>query len=208
MAIRAKHVKSSKNVSRQVDLRKNKLVFNIPKTMQICHPLSGCHAGKANHHPCLFVFLQVSLEQTSPSWKKRIVTSTVVSCLYLWYLLHWPLSWSTSESKLLSKYISMIMFDKLVPWTYGVMDLATTYQENIFHSETRTPQYGVGYCRSLHVCIKFSIYFQFWYLDCNCAMAQEVHLVSVQLIQYSRGYQLVQKSAVVHHQMMILQQQE
>ena len=102
MAIRAKHVKSSKNVSRQVDLRKNKLVFNIPKTMQICHPQSGRQAGKAHHHPCLFVFLQVSLEQTSPSWKKRNVSSTVVSCLYLWYLLHWPLSWSTSENKLLS----------------------------------------------------------------------------------------------------------
>ena len=123
MAIRAKHVKNSKNVSRQVDLRKNKLVFNIPKTMQICHPQSGRQAGKANHHPCLFIFLQVSLEQTSPSWKKRIVTSTVVSCLYLWYLLHWPLSWSTSESKLLSKYISMIMFDKLVLWT----DCAISY---------------------------------------------------------------------------------
>ena len=69
MAIRVKHVKNSKNVSRQVDLRKNKLVFNIPKTMQICHPQSGRQAGKANHHPCLFVFLQVLLEQTSPSWK-------------------------------------------------------------------------------------------------------------------------------------------
>ena len=50
--------------------------------------------------------------------------------------------------------------------------------------------------------LNFQFIFNF---DIWSAIAQKVHLISVQLLQCSRGYQLVQKPAVVHPQMMILQ---